>query len=165
MPKGMFSAALSGLASLSLFSLVLFVTFKTSPSTGGAVGVSDATGAGLSAVDAAQHTQLLLEYLNAGKANNPRKGLQVVEEASRNAAMRQSLDVDFQRREWFVGFGAPQFTKCQCASTGAGLLCDAAGVIPYSGASQTSRNFTAQFIKTPKGWRVREFIIAPSLNP
>jgi hypothetical protein len=91
--------------------------------------------------------------------------LLVVEEASRNAAMRQSMDADFQHREWFVSFGAPQLTKRQCTSTGAGLLCDAAGVIPYSGAKQTSRNFTAQFIKTPKGWRVREFIIAPSLNP
>lgn len=167
MPKGIFSAALSGLVSLSLFTLVLFVTLKTTPPASGlgGAGVSLDSGISLSETDTAQQKQLLLEYLTAGRGNDVRGALRMIEENNRSAATRQAIEADFQRREWFADVGAPQFTARNCADGIGGLRCDVSGVVHYPEGGRAFRDFTAQFIKTPKGWRMREFIIAPELKP
>lgn len=166
MPKGIFSAALSGLASLALFTLVVFVTLKTAPIASGLDGAGASLDSGISLpdTDTTQQKQLLLEYLTAGQGNDVRRALRVIEENYRNATTRQAIEADFQRRECFADFGAPQFIARNCVEGGAGLRCDLSGVMHYPEGGRAFRNFTAQFIKTPKGWRVREFIIAPELK-
>lgn len=166
MPKGIFSAALSGLASLSLFTLVLFVTLKTAPPASGlgGAGVSLDSGITLPAADIAQQKQLLLEYLTAGRGNDVRRALRVIEENNRGAATRQAIEADFRRREYFADVGAPQFTARNCVRGDAGMRCDVSGVVHYPEGGRAFRDFTAQFIKTPKGWRMRGCIIAPNLK-